>query len=112
MECTIVLTFLKSGDMGKDVLQLFVDLLISPYFIVVVASIATALAIARKRHEEAFARICVGATYLLVALYPNSPDEVRKFLVRWSITLLLFVEVLSYFARKYFISQRKKKHDD
>lgn len=81
---------------------MFTDYLASPTAVILLALIAAVISGIRGQWEYVPPRLVLVAVYGFVMLVPNMPEEIRRFLVRWSIVLLLFVEILSYGIRKFF----------
>ena len=80
-------------------------MLVSPLVIIVLATLAMVQAIHDRMNERVLPRLVFIAVYSIIWMHPDLPEWARQFLVRWSVFLLFFVEVLYWTARK-IISRR------
>lgn len=68
--------------------------------LVLLALLSAALEFHEKKYEKMAPKIFLATVYLLIFLTPEMEEILRRYLVRWSLWLLLVIEIVSYIVRK------------
>ena len=77
------------------------------WMVAIVAGVAAILRIKKKRWEDILPRLIITVVYIYLQLDPLLDFNVRAFLARWSLVLLLLVEVI-WELSTWFCHRRKR----
>jgi hypothetical protein len=86
-----------------------VNHLISPAVLVMLAVLASILKLYKRQYEYVIPRALVALVYLEVMLVPELNITIRGFLVRWTLTLMFLIEILSFLLREVGMERIKNK---
>jgi len=79
--------------------QFFSEYSTHPAAMVVLAMIVMILKYYEKHYEKMAPLLFMAMVYISIELYPEMEEVLRRYLVRWSIWLLLVIEITSWLVR-------------
>lgn len=80
----------------------------NPLVIVILAGMTVATNIYVGYWEKAFTRFAMMLCYVYLLFNPDVSEDVRRYLVRWAIVLLLAVDFTSFVMRDRILKQQHK----
>jgi len=79
-----------------------------PIIVSVIFALACIVSLFQARIEQAFPRLILAVWYFYMWHHPEMPIETQKIIGLWSISFLGFIEVVSFFMRRWQTSEYTK----
>lgn len=90
--------------------MIIVEILAHPVVLITLAMFSATVKLCIGQTEHAIPRFIIGFVYLFILCWPDMPEELRRYLVMWSLLLMLIAEDAAWVLRNHFLRKMIKRY--